>query len=284
MMLDKWYESIDKDIKYVHTQRKNTPDFHLHRGCEIYFLISGDIQYFVEKNIYTVNFGDLIITNNHEIHKPVLSPGTIYERITIEFNPQVARQFSSPDFDLLTCFYNRTKGENNKLTLNSEETSHLLGFFNKYAHLNKKQESGVEILKLSCFIELLVYINRLFAVERPAEDKISFHKKLLPVIEYIDQHLSDNLSLSLLEKKFFLSKFHLCKLFKKSTGSTIHEYIINKRVSAAKMHLESGCSVTETCLKSGFNDYTSFLKAFKRLVGILPKHYMKMYGNESRPF
>ena len=87
-MLETFINNIDKNIDYVHVKRQlHYVDFHLHKGCEIYFLIPGDVNYFVEKYIYPLKFGDLIITNNHEIHKPNFNSDSTYERITVEFNP-----------------------------------------------------------------------------------------------------------------------------------------------------------------------------------------------------
>lgn len=269
--------NIDKEIHYEHVKRKIPKvEFHLHGGCEIYFLISGDVKYFVEKTIYPVQFGDLIVTNHHEVHKPVFLSEAIYERITIEFNPSLPSLFTTSSFDLLHCFYNRKNGEKNKLSLSQKETSEVSELFHKYEQLNKSVFEGVELLKLSCFVEILVYINRLFASNKHVEDNITIHWRLFPILDYIESNLSGNLSLRTLEKTFHINRFYLSKLFKSYTGITIHEYIINKRISAAKKYLSEGYNVTESCLKSGFSDYSNFLKMFKRIVGMLPKEYMNL--------
>jgi len=253
-------------------------DFHLHDGCEIYFLITGSVKYFVEKNIYPINFGDLMITNNHEIHKPSISADSIYERITIEFNPALAQLFNTADFDLLNCFYNRQNGEQNRLSLNHKETSEILILFNKYETLCKNPVNCSEILKLNYFIELLVFINQLFMNSKHIESGTHIHKKLIPVLEYIEQNLESDLSLENIEKRFYINRYYLSKLFKKWAGSTIHEYIIYKRISTAKKLIHEGYSITEASIKSGFNDYSAFLKMFKKTVGILPKEYSKHFG------
>lgn len=278
-MLKAFINNIEDNIKYSHVKTK-VPyiDFHLHDGCEIYFLISGDVNYFVEKNIYPLKFGDLIITNNNEIHKPAFTSDVVYERITLEFNQDLPQLFSTNNFDVLNCFYNRISGEQNKISLSPNETSNILELFHKYENLCNITNNAANLLRLNCFIELMVYINNLFLNVRNIDENNYIPLKLQPILDYIDKNLDSDLSLEVIEKKFFISRFYLSKLFKKFTGSTIHEYIIYKRISIAKKLLTEGCNVTEACMKSGFNDYSNFLKVFKKTVGILPGKYNKIHG------
>ncbi|MBU3113279.1 AraC family transcriptional regulator [Clostridium lacusfryxellense] len=276
-MLDFFINEIDKNINYQHIQTKKPyVDFHLHEGCEIYFLISGDVNYFVENTIFPIKFGDLIITNNNEVHKPAFNSAVIYERITIEFDYNLAKAFNYSDYDLLSCFFNREKGQQNKISLTEKEISDLLDLFHRYEYLKQTTTNGINILKLNCFIELLVYINVLFTKTKVTANPMCIHKKLIPILDYIDKNLCEDLSLEVLEKNFFISRFYLSKLFKKHTGSTLHEYIIYKRIALSKKLLINGCTVTEACNQSGFNDYSNFLKIFKKTVGILPGRYSKL--------
>ncbi|MCR8631652.1 MULTISPECIES: AraC family transcriptional regulator [Paenibacillus] len=275
-MFAAYLDHIDQNIKYTHVQKQVSKiDFHLHRGCEIYFLLKGDVKYFVEKTIYPLQFGDLIITNEHEIHKPAFSSDALYERIVIEFNPSMAMLFQTAGFDPLECFYNRANGEQNKMSLTQKEIAALESLFMKYEYLLKNPSGGAELLKFSCFMEILVLINQLFLNQKHSDTGINMHQKLSPILDYIEQNLDQNLSLDQLEKEFYINKYYLIKLFKKYTGSTIHEYIIYKRISLAKKYLSQGSNVTEACMKSGFNDYSSFLRMFKKRIGVTPREYLK---------
>ncbi|MEK3721205.1 AraC family transcriptional regulator [Paenibacillus sp. FSL H8-0034] len=278
VLLHTYLDQIDQYIQFLHVQRKShSIDFHLHQGCEIYFLLQGDVKYFVEKTVYPLQFGDLIITNQHEIHKPSFSSDVVYERITIEFDPQLAALFQTDDFNPLSCFYDRPIGKRNKLSLTSTDSAALLSLFMKYDALKNHPSLGNAVMKMGCFMEILVHINRLFQEQKLTDQGLDLHHKLSPVLDYIEMNLGEDLSLDQLEKQFFINKYYLIKLFKKYTGNTIHEYIIYKRISLAKKLLAEGSSVTEACMVSGFNDYTSFLRMFKKKVGTLPRDYQKNY-------
>lgn len=276
-MLDTYLNEIDHHIKFVHIVKPaHGMNFHLHDGCEIYFLIRGDVNYFVERSIYPLQYGDLIITNEHEIHKPAFITDALYERVTIEFSPMLAQLFQTDSFHPLACFYNRPKGRKNRIKLTVKEITSLTALFAKYDYLLKHPADGDAIVKLGCLMEILVLIQRLYHDQRASDGGFDLPVKLAPVLEYIDAHIQEDLSLTGLEGRFFINRYYLNRLFKQHTGSTIHDYILYKRIAEAKKLLADGCNVTEACHRSGFNEYTSFLRIFKKKVGLLPKDYTKL--------
>ena len=271
--------SINKSnyINYMHNKGEIFPiSFHLHDGFEIYFLISGDVNYFIEKKVYTLNYGDLIITNNYEVHTPSFQSMKKYERIIIQFNSEIPGKFSTPGFNLLDCFIKRPLGINNKISLGKNQLTELLSLFNRIETAANSDISGSEILKITAFIDLLVFINKAFAGSKHEEDHPNVPEKLLPIMDYIDDNLESQLSLAAFENRFYLNRFYLSRLFKESTGINIHEYITFKRISKAKMLLSSGYSVTESCSQSGFTDYSNFIRVFKKIVGVPPGQFKKL--------
>lgn len=89
----------------------------------------------------------------------------------------------------------------------------------------------------------------------------------------MNQNLTQELTIQNLASHFYLSPSYLCKIFKSETGTTINRYITAKRITHAKALLAEGYSVTDVCPMCGFNDYSNFLKAFTKAVGISPKKY-----------
>ncbi|MFC4808752.1 helix-turn-helix domain-containing protein [Paenibacillus sp. GCM10023250] len=276
-MLGSYVERIDDHVKFLHAARVPPFNihFHLHRGCEIFFLIHGDVRYFVDKTVYPLQIGDLIITNEHEIHKPALTTDALYERVTIEFDPALIALFETDRMRLLRCFYDRPPGELNKIRPSAQEQAELSGLFAKYADLMREPYPEAPLVKLSCLLEILALVQRCFYKSQEKDKGLDLPPRLVPILDYLDRHLAEDLSLERLEGLFFVSRFHLSRLFKKHTGSTIHEYILYKRISLAKKLLKDGRSVTDACMDAGFNDYSGFLRIFKKKVGLLPKQYAK---------
>ncbi len=93
------------------------------------------------------------------------------------------------------------------------------------------------------------------------------------ILSYINTHMQDDLSLDELSAHFYLSSSYICRIFKAATGTTINKYITAKRITLSKSLLSQGYSVNEACEACGFNDYSNYLKAFTKAVGISPKKY-----------
>lgn len=279
-LLDSFYSNIDRYFNYTHNKTVNPSDidFHLHDRFEIYFFISGNVNYLIEKKVYSLEYGDLLVINSHEIHKPSFLTGNTYERIVVHFDPSIPRLLSPPDFNLLNCFTNRPKGSNNRLSLNKDQLNGLFEIFIKMERLENDCKKSTVILKLICFLELLVFINNAFSSSQQSDIHLKLPQKLVPILDYIDENLHNELSLGTLEREFYIDRFHLSRLFKKSIGSSIYEYIIMKRISKAKTLLAEGHNVTYTAGMCGFNDYSNFLRMFKRIVGMPPGQYKKRHS------
>lgn len=250
-------------------------DFHLHDRYEIYFFISGNVNYLVEKNIYPLSSGDLLVMNSKEIHKATFTAPIPYERCTLHFSPSLVYQLNTDAFNLLRCFEDRPSGEHNRIQLSYDKKNELLRLFKRIEELQASQISGYDVLTLCCLVEILVLINTAFSSNETYKSNISLPSKLTPILEYIDSNLDGDLSLQALEAKFYINRYYLCRLFKSFTGSSIHEYILYKRVSRAKMLLSEGVSVTDTCMGCGFGDYSNFIRSFKNITGITPGKFAK---------
>jgi AraC-like DNA-binding protein len=250
-------------------------DYQMHDRFEIYFIISGTVDFFVERNIYIMEYGDVLMINNHEIHKPLVKSEEGYERIIIEFDPSILSPFCLSDYNLLNCFMQRPKGQQNRISLNSIQLEELGRLFMNFESLSHKLHEGADILKLTFLIEVLVFLNQAFLGSRPSEKRMKVPKKIIPILDYIDNNLEDDLSLASIATRFYLDKYYLSRLFLSITGINIHDYILSRRIFKAKELLRDGRNILDACQLSGFANYSTFIRAFKSLVGLLPSEYQK---------
>jgi len=136
---------------------------------------------------------------------------------------------------------------------------------------------GQDVEERSAFAEFMVFMTRLAADavlgEESGEPRQYFSSKVTDIIAYIHHNIDSQLSIGDIAAHFYLSTSYLCRLFKKSTGTTINSYIISCRIELAQKLLSGGYSVNEVYSMCGFNDYSNFFKAFTKIVGVSPKKY-----------
>lgn len=98
---------------------------------------------------------------------------------------------------------------------------------------------------------------------------------------YMDTNFEKEINLDLLAHKRFTSKYHLIRIFKKYHGLTPRQYLIDKRIEAAKKHLRAGKSVSDTCYAIGFESVNSFSNLFRSKTGMAPSNYRKATFDKS---
>jgi len=100
-------------------------------------------------------------------------------------------------------------------------------------------------------------------------------KELNDVIDYIEEHLTDDLSLEVISEYAGVSDYHFRKIFFYLSGLTLSEYIKNRRLSEASMDLLNGEKVTDVAFKYGYQSMDGFTRAFKKWSGLLPSDVIK---------
>lgn len=109
----------------------------------------------------------------------------------------------------------------------------------------------------------------------PSDERTNAHINLAEKITaYISEHFVENLSVSRLASLAGLSDYHFIRIFKKQTGFTPHEYLLNTRMNMARYLLKnSDLSVKDICFSTGFSGESVFCSAFKRMEGMTPAQY-----------
>ena len=265
-------------FSYSHTLTENPNDnqhttYTLDR-YEIYYLISGDVVYQVEGQSYNLKPGDLLIINNKEIHRPYFTSDESYERILLFFKPEFCSHYSNEDYSILQYFDRKKPGCFNLVESNLVEAENLVNYFHTIEKYIKENLPQSKTLIELTFIQLLIHINEIIASHKDSFTlKFDYNKKIEQIIFYINDNLYSQLSLNEISKTFYINKYYFSHQFKKITGVSFKEYIINKRVAKAIELLKLSIPPSEVFIQAGFKDYSSFYKAFKKIVGVSPSRY-----------
>ncbi len=268
---------LNHDFKIFHLvdrQRKEF-EFHYHDFNKIIIFISGNINYTIEGKSYELQPYDIVLINAGEIHRPSVLDNSAYERIIIYVSPQFLTTFSEEEYDLNYCF-NRSKQEHsNVLRIHSMERSKLYQVCQELEHSFSDHAFGKELYQKILFLEFMIQLNRTAILNHINYlDSAKDNAKLVQILDYINEHLGEEMSIDSLSARFYLSRYYLMHFFKEETGYTIGNYITEKRLLLAKNLVQNGCSITEACFQSGFKNYSTFSRAFKKAFNTIPKNAM----------
>ena len=138
---------------------------------------------------------------------------------------------------------------------------------------------GSRTLVCAYLFEFLVEVCRCYfdaSGSFQEQEEVTEDKKINGILDYINRNISSNLSLDNISGAFYISKFYLSKQFRRFTRMSIYQYIIKKRVTISRDMLRNGASVTDACMECGFNDYSNYLKAFKREFECNPSQFRRL--------
>lgn len=266
---------LENDFKMFHILDSKRKDFayHYHDFNKIIIFISGNINYSIEGKNYSLKPYDIVLVNAGEIHKPTVLDNSDYERIIIYVSTQFLNTYKEKDYNLSYCFERAKKEHSNVLRIPSLDKSKLYQVCQELEHSFSDNAFAKELYQKILFLEFMIQLNRtVISNHINYLDSVNGNEKLLPIIEFINEHITEDISIDTLSENFYLSRYYLMHLFKEGTGYTIGNYITEKRLLLAKNLVQNGSSITEACFQSGFKNYSTFSRAFKKAFHTIPKN------------
>lgn len=257
---------LNSDFKMFHlTDQISTEfEFHYHEFHKITIFISGNVQYFIEGKTYSLEPYDIVLVNRNDIHRVQVDPSVPYERIIVYISPGFMEAYRTDHYDLSYCFEKAKKEHSNVLRIHALEKSSLFKVTNRLERSFSDTEYAGDLYRQILFLEFMIHLNRA-ALKNRAEflDTSLYNPKIVNLIQYINQHLTDPLTMDDLSARVYLSKYYMMRLFKAETGYTIGKYITYRRLLLARSLILKGVPITQACLSSGFQDYSTFSRAYK---------------------
>lgn len=266
--------SRDFELFYYDDRNLAKIEAHTHDYYEFYFFVEGDISMQVGKDVYPIQFGDAMLIPPNMPHRAIIhNPEVPYRRFVF----WISKEYYEHLAEISPCFtYAIDYASKNKQYVCHLDQISLNSLQSKMLRLLEEMQSnrfGKE-LQIELYVEdFMLSINRLvYDILEPKQvtSDASLYTKL---VEYIEEHLEEELSLEKLSEEFYVSKYHIAHVFKDYIGLSIHQFITKKRLALCQEAIRANMNITDVYHMYGFGDYSSFYRAFKKEYGISPKEY-----------
>lgn len=240
----------------------------------IEFFKEGQGMVNIEGKGYPFRAGDVIYITPSELHTTHFAEGVPIHRVSIHLNRKLLEPFEC-DADVFFGFIEKKKkGLGNVIgaeIVKEHGIDEIIDTLEKYVSC---PEPKYHVLVQCKAIELLHAMSGAVHVNTTEDTQPYLESDLINrILQHINNHYTENITLSTIADHFFHSKYHICTAFKKYVGVTVTEYINIRRIHFVNDQIRSGHSIHEACFEAGFHNYSNFYRIYTKHMGLTPQQF-----------
>lgn len=253
---------------YASTQsgRERLVNNHYHSSIELMKVLEGRIKLQIGTLYYECKKGDIILILPSMVHGVT----SLTDDATIQgivFEPSLVN-IPALQFDFSEMFH-RNQRMQYVITEEDEVYEEMCLNIDKVLEVYGTFSANSRIQIVAYLLQIMGLLIKKYSLEVSIHDKN--YRKLLPILQYIDQHYTEKIQISELSKIIHVCDDRMIRLFKEVTNETPVEYILNLRVEhALKLLMEDNMSIAEIAEQSGFGSATYMTRVFKQKLGVTP--------------
>ena len=292
-MLPSFQRSLDGDLEYSQYVKGSPFRFwfnnqptgftdHWHTAMEIIFTLENTYTIEVHQQTYVMEPGDIAIIPSGTVHS-ISSPENGC-RFVFMFEPNLFSQLPGFNYVLSLIPQPVLINYDTNPQLYRAETALLWELVEHYWGNGLTKDLNIFSTMIRFFSTFGEHTANVIPPTINNSSKAgSLVSRLSMVLDYLDTHYSENITLEEAANIACFSKFYFTRLFKQYTNQTFYDYLSTKRIKAAEqMLIIPNLPITEISLKAGFSSLSSFNRTFKRLKGCSPSEYRSLYSLENK--
>ena len=256
--------------------------YHCHDFYELYIHYGGAQSYCIDNQMYPLKPCQLMVLPPFHLHGFC---GNLrmrnYERAYVYISPTHLRQAGCGQIDLprlFTAHADKGQYQFDMTPQDAEEAKRLVQRMR--AGLNDTTPAG-RFANHVLLLSFLQVVCQTVSRSRQHVEPMALNDPMQEILLYINEHFTQPVKLDELAHRFGVSVSYLSHGFVKYTGRSVYEYVLYRRVLMAKEMIASNLSLSEVAYQCGFNDYSSFLRAFNRQAGMSPAAYRRKVRGEA---
>ena len=249
---------------------------HCHDFYELYIHFHGAKHYCIDNKVYPIDANHLMIIPPFRMHgligDHILED---YDRCFLYISPSMLKICGGSQINLDTFFTQYTQQGTCQFRMTVEEGAQCRAIL---ASLQNTQDSSSALARFDNYAKLVQFMSIICQVisrSNETVEPIVVNEAMQEVLAYINHNYTSTIKLESLARQFGVSVSFLSHEFVKYTGRSVYDYVLHRRVLQAKEMINSAMPLGEVAYQCGFNDYSSFLRAFTKLAGMSPSAYRK---------
>jgi AraC-like DNA-binding protein len=249
------------------------------KGLGIKYVASGEETYYANGKKFMVREGEYIIGNDFTKSIVQINQEKVVEGICIDISTQIVSDVAEY-YDLqasnLKEFLLSDQFFVNRYNVKNTSIGYSLSEINKkikngsFANSLQEQELFYSLAESIITDQRFIFdhLNNLDFKKNITNEEV--FRSILQAKNFIDEHITENLSLDEISLNIGISKYHFIRVFKQAFGVSPYQYQKRIRLEHAKLDITKGVSILETAIKYGFSDVPTFSKAFKQQFNLTP--------------
>ena len=276
-----FYQELEMTSRLVDTHRDVSysnahMQLHSHTFYELlYCCNSCDVEYLIGSDRYRLQQGDIVFVPPGISHRPLLpEPVTLpYERYVLWLSPEFMVRYAS----LFPYEFREKQDYTSMLRTKGTPWTHLGDLFRSGVVESEHRIDGWEAAVIGNTITLLTSLKRATDNHTARALKAEKPELLDRILAFVEKNYPQYITIETLAKEFFVSSSTSSHIFKQKLGISFYRFVTQRRLIAAKNLIESGYPMETVALQTGFQDYSSFYRAFRQEYGLSPRQYRAQY-------
>lgn len=269
---------VHVSLEKIQAYEQNSFPWHWHPEIELTWIISGQIEYFVNNEKNLLSQGEGLFCNSNALHSGYMVEQKDCNYLSVTFHPRFIYGYENSLLQTKYVDFITANESWHSLKLQKDVGWHqnVIGQLQKIYRMSQNPpadyELQVHLILAGIWQSLYRYYSSLPVSEQQPQKHL---ERLKEILSYIQSHYTQELTLDDISEHVNICKSECCRFFKKYMKMTIFDYILFLRVQGSLALLREGESITKIAVMTGFSTPAYYGQIFKRYMGCSPSRYRK---------
>ncbi|MBR3018255.1 MAG: helix-turn-helix transcriptional regulator [Clostridia bacterium] len=262
------YYGITENMRYY--------GFHCHDFYECYIHLQGAKYYGIDNEVYLLKPNQMIVVPPFHMHGLITEePLIYYERAYLYISENTLKLMGMQQVDLVGLLTENARNQRFLFSLSADQAQTCAGLMQSVQKNNERSSPWDRFSDFSHILPFLRIILDVMQTSAHVQPSVSIQPVMQKILIYINEHYTEPMTLKDISLRFGVSMSSLSHDFYRYIHHSVYDYILFRRVMYARQLMFENESLGDICYKCGFQNYSSFLRAFHNISGISPSEYRK---------